>query len=80
MIEDSFVVRGPRILNAIWRELRDFRGSLLTFKRKLDVFLGGLPEKPSPKYYQSAAGNGLMNNDNVERLSVNRLFRHAVRS
>ena len=61
LIENSFAVRGPRLFNAIPRELRDFRGSLLTFKRKLDKFLVGLPDKPSlPQYYQSAAGNGLI--------------------
>ena len=39
LIENSFAVRGTRLFDAISRQLRDFRGSLLTFKRKLDVFL-----------------------------------------
>ena len=59
--EDSFIVHGPRLFNAIPRELREFSGTLYTFKVKLDRYLKSVPDKPAlPHYVQSAAGNGLL--------------------
>jgi hypothetical protein len=59
--EESFAVMGPTLFNCIPSTLRDYDGSLLGFKRKLDEFLKTVPDKPFlPHYYQRAAGNSLV--------------------
>jgi hypothetical protein len=61
MHERSFAVIGPRLFNCLPRELRDFEGTLETFKSKLDVFLKTIPDKPPvPHYYQPAEGNSVL--------------------
>ena len=61
MKECSIVVHGCRLFNAVPRELREFRGSSETFKRKLDTFLSSVPDKPAlVNYHQPSAGNGLL--------------------
>ena len=59
--EESFLVYGPKLFNALPRDLRDFTGNLDTFKSKLDTFLKNIPDKPAlPHYRQSAASNSLI--------------------
>ena len=59
--EHSFMVHGPKLFNAIPRGLREFNGTLNTFKRNLDIFLRGVPDKPALAHYnQAAANNGLL--------------------
>ena len=58
--DQSFSVMGPRLFNAIPVALREFDGSLSTFKSKLDGFLGGVEDKPPlPGYYDAAGGNSI---------------------
>ena len=59
--ECSFIVRGPQIFNCIPADLRNFDGSLIKFKNHLDKFLSSVPDQPAmPQYYQSSAGNSLV--------------------
>lgn len=59
--DDSFAVRGPRLFNAVDKSVRDFDGTLLGFKKRLDSFLRTVPDRPVlPQYRQSAHGNGLI--------------------
>ena len=59
--EDSFAVRGPRLFNAVDTSVRDFDGTLLGFKKRLDSFLQTVPDRPVlPQYGQSALRNGLI--------------------
>ena len=59
--ESSFMVHGPKLFNELPVEIREFQGSLVTFKSKLDVWLKTVPDKPHlPQYYQSAAGNSVL--------------------
>ena len=59
--ENSFAIHGPRLFNALPREIRDLEGDIDCFKFELDKFLRGIPDKPAlPHYAQSAAGNGLL--------------------
>ena len=59
--ERSIVVHGPRLFNSIPKDLREYAGTLETFKAGLDRFLAGIQDKPAlPQYYQSASGNGLL--------------------
>ena len=59
--EHSIAVYGPRLFNALPKELRNHGGELHSFKSRLDVFLAGVPDKPAlPHYLQSAAGNSLL--------------------
>ena len=47
---------GARLFNAIPVALREFNDSLITFKSKLDGFLGGVEDKPPLPGYYDAAG------------------------
>lgn len=59
--ESSFAFFGPRLFNCLTSELREFDGSLDTFKKRLDVFLQSVPDRPPLQHYhQSAAGNSLI--------------------
>ena len=59
--ENSFSVRGPALFNSIPKDIRDFDGSLATFKRRLDKFLATVPDRPMLlQYYQCSASNGLV--------------------
>ena len=58
--DKSFVTRGPIIYNSLPKDLREYEGSLDTFKRKLDRFLEGITDKPPvPGYRDAAEGNSL---------------------
>ena len=61
MIEASFSVRGPKLFNCLPMNLRNFNGSVDTFKGKLDKFLKCIPDRPSlPAYQQSASSNSIL--------------------
>ena len=58
--ENSFSVRGPQIQNILPAHLKNFTGSLESFK-KLDKFLATVPDKPvMPNYPQSNSSNYLV--------------------
>ena len=70
--ENSFCVRGPRLFNELPYELREFNGSLDTFKHMLDVWLKLIPDKPVlPHYFQPAAGNSVI--EQLAQLRVQRI-------
>ena len=70
--EDSLVIHGPRLFNAIPAELRGYSGTIETFKRKLDCFLKTVPDRPAlPHYYQAAASNSLL--DQLAQQRVERM-------
>ena len=61
MSENSFAIHGPKLFNTLPAEIRNFDGSLVNFKSKLDRFLHTVPDQPSiPGYYQSAASNSII--------------------
>ena len=60
--ENSFCVYGPKLFNVIQRHIRDFDGSLPTFKRKLDDHLTTVSDDP-----KIAGGNGLLVQIPLER-------------
>ena len=61
LIENSFPVQGPRLFNSLPVELRNFQGSFLSFKSKLDEFLAKVVDKPqTPGYHQPAASNSIV--------------------
>ena len=55
--ENSFMVRGPKLFNRMPREIREFRGTLETFKGKLDEFLITITDEPK---LPSHGRNGLL--------------------
>ena len=49
---------GPKLFNDLPSDVRQFDGSLTTFKRKLDKFLDNVYDKPPlPGYIDAANGN-----------------------
>ena len=59
--ENSFSVRGPQTYNSLPAYLKNFTGSLESFKKKLDKFLATVPDKPvMPNYPQSISSNCLV--------------------
>ena len=61
MRDASFAVTGSKLFNAMPTDIREFGGSLDTFKRKLDSFLRGIEDKPPlPGYRDAAVGNSLI--------------------
>ena len=59
--DSSIMVHGPKLFNELPVEIREFQGSLATFKAKLDLWLKTVPDKPHlPQYHQSAAGNSVL--------------------
>ena len=62
MVDVSFAVRGPRLFNLMPKGLRNFQGSLETFKAKLDKYLSMVPDKPHLANYpgQSTESNSLL--------------------
>ena len=58
MIESSFAVIGPKLFNCLPADLRNFEGSVNSFKRRLDMFLNLVPDQPCTlDYHQSAFSN-----------------------
>ena len=67
--ENSFAVRGPRLFNAMPVDIRNYVGDIDGFKRILDVYLAGVPDRPClPGYPQPAASNSLL--DQIVQLRV----------
>ena len=61
MVEHSFAIQGPKLFNCLPAKLRNFQGSFLTFKGKLDKFLNQVCDKPcTPGYHQPATSNTLI--------------------
>ena len=61
IVESSFPVRGPRLFNALPPDLRNFNGSTLSFKAKVDKFLLNVPDQPCmPGYQQAAPTNSII--------------------
>ena len=61
MVENSFAVNGVRLFNCLPPTLRNYHGTLLAFKSRLDEFLSKIPDKPCiPGYHQSAASNSIV--------------------
>ena len=61
VIENSFAVNGARLFNCLPAQLRNYQGTLMTFKHKLDDFLLKITDKPCiPGYHQSAASNSIV--------------------
>lgn len=57
----SFITFGPRLFNCLPCDIRQFEGSLMTFKRKVDKFLADVEDKPPlPGYVNAAAGNNIV--------------------
>ena len=61
MVENSFAVQGPKLFNCLPSEIRNFRGSFLAFKTKIDKFFNKVNDQPCTLgYHQSAASNSLI--------------------
>ena len=66
-----FAVRGPRLFNVLPIKLRDFEGSVDTFKASLDSFLSKLKVRDQPEipsYHQSSNSNSLVDQINQMKL------------
>ena len=71
--EKSFIVHGPNLFNSLPKEIREFTGTLESFKVKLDLFLKSVPDKPSlPHYDQSARSNSLL--DQISQQRAKRIY------
>ena len=54
------IVMGPKLFNCIPTNLREFNGELEGFKRRLDLFLANVDDKPpQPGYTIAAGGNSI---------------------
>ena len=61
MTDGSFAVRGPKLFNVLPMKLRNFEGSMDSFKVALDKFLCLIPDQPcTSNYHQPAASNSLI--------------------
>ena len=59
--ENSFCIQGPKLFNVLDKSLRNFDGSLDTFKRKLDKYLEAIPDIPlDPNEPQVVTSNSLL--------------------
>ena len=66
MIDRSFPIRGPNLFNSLPKRLRNFEGSVDTFKRHLDKFLSEIPDQPCiPGYQQAALTNSIIDQLNT---------------
>ena len=61
IIDNSFAVNGVNLFNCLPPNLRNYKGTLATFKTKLDNILLQIPDKPcTPGYHQSAPSNSIV--------------------
>ena len=59
--DKSFITVGPSLFNSLPYDIRQFDGTLLTFKRKFDIFLVDVEDNPPlPGYVDAAAGNTIL--------------------
>ena len=69
--EYSLPVLGARLFNCLPAETRGYDGGLDSFKRRVDIFLSSVPDKPPlPHYYQSASTNSIL--QQVEQMQAAR--------
>ena len=60
MRENSFSVYGPRLYNELTPEIRNYNGTLETFKVKLDKYLASVEDRPyDPKEPKMAETNSI---------------------
>ena len=72
-IEASLPVQAPRLFNALPSEIRDFEGSINSFKSNLDNFLSKIPDQPPLRgYTQQATSNSII--DQLAVLRVGGVF------
>ena len=70
--ENSMPVLGARLFNCLPKDVREFGGTLETFKVKVDLFLRTIPDKPClPHYYQNAQSNSIIKQ--IEQTRANML-------
>ena len=55
--ENSLAVNGPRLFNCLPAKVRNYEGTLETFKRELDNCLSRIPDEPSMPNYPHLTGN-----------------------
>ena len=73
MVENSFAVRGPQLFNCLPVELRNYQGSLMAFKLKLDKYLLRIRDQPcTPGYHQSATSNSIV--DQLAQMRADGVF------
>ena len=61
IVDGSFSVRGAKLFNSLPKKLRNFEGSVDSFKNALDSFLSKVRDQPyTPGYHQSAPSNSLI--------------------
>lgn len=61
LIDISFAVQGPRLFNCLPMEMRNFSGSIDSFKVRLDKFLNKIPDQPcTPNYHQPSQSNSVV--------------------
>ena len=61
LAENSFAVNGVNLFNQLPPELRNYQGTLIGFKTRLDKFLVKIHDKPcTPGYHQSAHSNSFV--------------------
>ena len=59
--DKSFITVGPSLYNSLPYDVRQFDGSLMAFKNKLDKFLNCVEDHPPlPGYVDAAAGNTIV--------------------
>ena len=59
--ESSFIIQASRLFNEMPLNLREFTGSVDSFKHALDKWLHTVKDQPSlPHYHQQAAGNSVL--------------------
>ena len=59
--ERCFALRGPRLFNSLPQDLREYSGTVESFKNKLDKFLQKVLDQPVlPHYYQTESDNSLI--------------------
>ena len=69
--ENSFCVYGPKLFNVLDKDLRNFSGTLDTFKKKLDKFLGTITDIPmDPNEPQVVTSNSLLHQVAQARLML----------
>ena len=63
LVDNSLVVKGPKLFNKLPRDVRDFNGDLEGFKKRLDDFLVTIPDQPvlpTAQYAQAETSNSLL--------------------
>ena len=69
--ENSFCVQGPKLFNTLEKNLREFDGTLETFKTRLDKFLSTIEDAPmDPNEPQVATSNSLLDQVAQARLRL----------